>query len=72
MTVETMTRETIISDAFSRYPMASKRKVRQFSKMRALTSKCMARLRQEANSGMNDQTATAIIYVIHRSSRLLG
>lgn len=72
MTTEIMTRETILAEAFRRYPMASKPKVRQFARMRSLTSKCLARLRHEAKSGMTDQTGTAIIYVIHRNSRLLG
>jgi hypothetical protein len=72
MTADTMSRESILTEAFHRYPMASKRKVRRFAKMRALTSKCLARLRHEARSGMSDQTGTAIIYVIHRNNRLLG
>lgn len=69
---EVTTRDCILADAFRRYPHASRKKVRQFSRMRELTNRCLARLKHEATSGMDDQTATAIIYVIHRNSRLLG
>lgn len=64
--------DSILSEAFRRYPNASRKNVRRFAKMRSLTPKCMARLRSEVRSGMTDATATAVIYVIHRNSRLLG
>lgn len=72
MSTATMTRKTILADAFRRYPNASRGKVRQFSKMRDMTQRCLARLKHEASFGMDDQTASAIIYCIHRNSRLLG
>ena len=72
MSTAMMTRETILADAFRRYPTAHRSKVKQFSRMRELTSRCLARLRHEAKHGMDDPTATAIIYVIHRNSRLFG
>lgn len=72
MLAQTSTRKQILAETFRRYPTASRGKVRQFSKIRRLTDDVKRRLRQEVSFGMDDATATACIYIVHRNSRLLG
>lgn len=63
----------VLSDAFTRYPGCCRRLVKQFAYNNRLTPAVLRRMKAEVRKGrMDEMTATAIIYSIHRQSRMSG
>jgi hypothetical protein len=62
-----------LTQTFSRYPGCCRRLVKQFAYNNRLTPAVLRRMKQHVRKGqMDEMTATAIIYHIHRQSRLGG